>query len=107
VQEQATIQASLESSWQIANEHVDLSGEVDLGDSSPSDDDPDVLDYKPSARACHTKPPEDSVSETKILARCPVASQSFDSLETMSSRCSTEMDLPPSAIPPVASLPQS
>ncbi len=49
MQEQATIQASLESSQQNAN-HVELSGEVDLDGSSPSDDDPDDMDYKLPAR---------------------------------------------------------
>jgi len=51
-------------------ECLDISGEVALGGSSPSDDDPDDQDYKPPARACHTKPPEDTDSEMKIPAKC-------------------------------------
>jgi len=61
VQEQATIQATLESSWHNAT-HMDLSSEVDLGGSSPSVDGEDDPDFKLPARACHTTPPEDSDS---------------------------------------------
>ncbi len=52
VQEQATIEASFETSRKRANDHVNLSGEVDLGCSLPSPDDPDDPDYKPPSRAC-------------------------------------------------------
>jgi len=84
VQEQATIKASFETSWQRANDHVDLFGEVDLGCSLPSLDDPDDPNYKPPSRAHNKNYPDDSNSEFKMpatIARCPVAGQSFDSIE--------------------------
>jgi len=64
-QEQATIEASLQSSLQ--NKHcLDLSGEVDDGGNSPSDDDPDDLNYKPPSSARHTNPLENSDSDSEV-----------------------------------------
>jgi len=63
-QEQATIEASLQSSWQ--NTHcVDVAGELDDDGNSPSDDDPDDPDYKPPASSCHTRPLEESDSDVE------------------------------------------
>jgi len=65
-----TIEASLESSWQGQNApHVDFSGEVDVGCCRPSDDDPDDPNYKLPASSWHTKPLEDSASNSEVTRR--------------------------------------
>ena len=79
-QEQATIEASLQSSCLQSsrqNTHcVDDAGEPDDGGKLLSDDDPDDPDYKPPASAHHTNPMENSDSDFEVLVsgrRRPVA----------------------------------
>jgi len=68
-QEQATIEASLQSSQLQSSQQnthcVDDAGEPDDGGKSLSDDDPDDPDYKPPASSCHTRPPEESDSDVE------------------------------------------